>query len=100
RLRARRGARLTAISSGGVIPDQGDFDVLLEPDSQFIGTVNEDFALESLAGDIFQLGNTAYRILGIERGKLRVADAQGLPPSIPFWLGEAPARTAELSSAV
>ncbi len=100
RLRGRRGARLAAMMSGGTIPDQGDFEVHLEPEGHFIGTVNEDFALESLAGDIFQLGNAAYRILGVAQGRIRVADAHGQPPSIPFWIGEAPARTEELSLAV
>ena len=100
RLRGRRGARLTAITSGGTIPDNSDFQVLLEPESVVVGTVNEDFAVESLAGDIFQLGNTAYRIIRVERGVVRVEDAQGAPPTIPFWLGEAPARTEELSQSV
>src|SRR5438067_6039420 len=99
-LRGRRGARLTAITSGGAIPDTADYDVVLEPASQLVGTVNEDFAIESLAGDIFQLGNTSYRILRIEAGRVRVEDAHGQPPTIPFWLGEAPARSAELSQAV
>src|SRR5213079_3201246 len=76
------------------------YDVVLEPASQLVGTVNEDFAVESLAGDIFQLGNTSYRILRVEAGRVRVEDAHGQPPTIPFWLGEAPARTAELSQAV
>ena len=83
-LRARRGARLTAITSGGAIPDTADYEVVLEPQSQRVGTVHEDFAVESLAGDVFQLGNTAYRILRVERGKVRVEDAQGAPPTIPF----------------
>jgi ATP-dependent Lhr-like helicase len=100
RLRARKGARLTALTSGGAIPDNADYAVLLEPTGTFIGTVNEDFAVESMAGDIFQLGNHSYRILRIESGKVRVEDARGAPPSIPFWLGEAPTRTAELSVAV
>lgn len=100
RLRARKGARLTALVSGGAIPDNFDFDVILEPTSTFIGTVNEDFAIESMAGDIFQLGNNSWRILRVESGKLRVEDAHGLPPTIPFWFGEAPGRTAELSFAV
>ena len=99
-LRARRGARLTAITSGGAIPDTADYEVVLEPAAQKVGTVHEDFAVESMAGDIFQLGNTAYRVLRVERGKLRVEDAQGLPPTIPFWLGEAPGRSDELSFAV
>ncbi len=99
-LRGRRGARLTALTSGGTIPDNADYQVLLEPENHFIGTVNEDFAVESLSGDIFQLGNKSYRILRVERGVVRVEDAQGLPPSIPFWLGEAPGRSDELSRSV
>ncbi|HSD59834.1 MAG TPA: DEAD/DEAH box helicase, partial [Burkholderiales bacterium] len=99
-LRGRRGARLTALTSGGTIPDTADYQVILEPESQFIGTVNEDFAVESLAGDVFQLGNASYRILRIERGIVRVEDARGLAPNIPFWLGEAPGRSDELSQAV
>ena len=89
-LRGRRGARLTALTSGGTIPDTADYQVLLEPENQTIGSVNEDFAVESLAGDIFQLGNTAYRIMRVERGVVRVEDARGQAPTIPFWLGEAP----------
>ena len=99
-LRARRGARLTAITSGGAIPDTADYEVVLEPQSQRVGTVHEDFAVESMAGDIFQLGNTSYRVLRVERGKMRVEDAQGAPPTLPFWLGEAPGRSDELSFAV
>src|SRR5689334_7167969 len=99
-LRARRGARLTALTSGGAIPDTADYDVVLEPAGQLVGTVNEDFAVESLAGDVFQLGNTSYRIRRIEAGRVRVEDAQGQAPNIPFWLGEAPARSDELSLAV
>jgi ATP-dependent Lhr-like helicase len=100
RLRARRGARLAAITSGGAIPDVGDYRVVLEPTETFVGTLNEDFAIESMPGDIFQLGNTSYLILKVESGQVRVADAQGQPPSIPFWIGEAPARTPELSEEV
>ncbi len=99
-LRARRGGRLTAITSGGAIPDNADYRVMLEPEAQLVGTVNEDFAVESLQGDVFQLGNTSYRILRVERGTVRVEDARGQPPSIPFWLGEAPGRSTELSQAV
>jgi len=99
-LRARKGARLTAITCGGAIPDNADYQVVLEPAGIFVGTLNEDFAIESLAGDIFQLGNTSYRILRVEAGRVRVEDAKGQPPSIPFWLGEAPARTDELSASV
>jgi ATP-dependent Lhr-like helicase len=99
-LRPRKGARLTAITSGGVIPDNADYKVMLEPEGHLVGTVNEDFAVESLQGDVFQLGNTSYRILRVERGTVRVEDAHGQPPSIPFWLGEAPGRTEELSAAV
>jgi ATP-dependent Lhr-like helicase len=99
-LRPRRSARLTAITSGGTIPDNADYQVLLEPQATFVGTVNEDFAVESLQGDIFQLGNVSYRILRVEQGKVRVEDAHGEPPTIPFWLGEAPGRSDELSYSV
>src|SRR5438128_689682 len=99
-LRGRRGARLTALTSGGTIPDNADYQVLLEPENHFIGTVNEDFAVESLAGDIFQLGNKSYQIIRVERGVVRVEDAHGMAPTIPFWLGEAPGRSDELSAAV
>ncbi len=100
RIKGRRNARLTAITSGGTIPDTADYAVLLEPQAQTIGSVHEDFAIESMAGDIFQLGNASYRILRVERGKLRVEDAHGLPPSIPFWVAEAPGRSDALSLAV
>jgi len=100
RLRERKGARMTALTSGGTIPEAGDYTVVLEPQADKIGTVNEDFAVESIAGDVFQLGNTSYRILRVEPGKVRVEDAQGAAPNIPFWLGEAPGRSDELSFAV
>jgi ATP-dependent Lhr-like helicase len=100
KLRARRGARLTALTCGGAIPDNAEYRVILEPAGEFIGTVDEDFAIESMAGDIFQLGNASWRVLRLDAGNLRVEDAQGLPPSIPFWFGEAPGRTRELSLAV
>jgi ATP-dependent Lhr-like helicase len=99
-LRGRRGSKLTAVTSGGTIPDNADYSVILEPQALNIGSVNEDFAVESIAGDIFQLGNTSYRILRIEAGRVRVEDAQGMPPNIPFWMGEAPGRSAELSLSV
>ena len=97
RIMARKRARITAITGGGAIPDVADFQVLQEPDGTFIGTLNEDFAIESNIGDIFQLGNTSWRVLKVERGIMRVADARGEPPSVPFWLGEGPSRTPELS---
>jgi len=100
RLLARKGARLTALTCGGAIPDNADYRVILEPAGEFIGTVDEDFAIESMAGDIFQLGNASWKVLKLEAGVLRVEDAQGQPPSIPFWFGEAPGRTHELSLAV
>ena len=84
RLRGRAGGRMTALMSGGNIPDTGDYNVLLEPESITIGSVNEDFAIESMAGDIFQLGNASYRIIRVEAGRVRVEDAQGQPPTIPF----------------
>jgi ATP-dependent Lhr-like helicase len=100
RLRGRRGARMLALTSGGAIPETADYRVLLEPEGTFIGTVNEDFAVESMAGDVFQLGNASWRMLRIQAGTVRVEDAHGEPPGIPFWLGEAPARSDELSQAV
>ena len=100
KLRPRDGLRLTAVTCGGTIPDTADYAVVLSPHDIMVGTVNEDFAVESMAGDVFQLGNTSYRILRVEAGRVRVEDAEGMPPSIPFWLGEAPARSDEVSSAV
>jgi ATP-dependent Lhr-like helicase len=102
KLRARRGARLAAITSGGAIPDNALFTVVAQPEEIVVGTVDEDFAVESLAGDIFLLGNTSWRIARVEAksGKMLVEDAHGAPPNIPFWRGEAPARTAELSQHV
>jgi ATP-dependent Lhr-like helicase len=100
KIRSRKGSRLSAITNGGAIPEVFDYRVVLEPDGHFVGTLNEDFAIESLPGDVFQLGNTSWRILRIGNGVVRVADAQGQPPSMPFWLGEAPARSEEMSVAV
>jgi ATP-dependent Lhr-like helicase len=99
-VRGRRNAMMTATTSGGTIPDTADYAVVLEPQGIQVGTVNEDFAVESLAGDVFQLGNQSYRIVRIETGRVRVEDAQGQPPNIPFWFGEAPGRSDELSVAV
>lgn len=100
RVRARRGARLTAVTCGGAIPDNADYDVIAEPNGELVGTVNEDFAIESLPGNIFQLGNTSWRVLRVESTGLRVEDAAGQPPNMPFWFGEAPARSPEFSAAV
>lgn len=100
RLRGRRGARLATLTSGGAIPETADYRVLADPDDSFVGTVNEDWAIESAVGDIFLLGSTSWRIRRVESGVVRVVDAHGAPPSVPFWLGEAPARTAELSREV
>ncbi len=99
-VRGRRGTRTLAITSGGAIPEVADYRVVLEPEETFIGTLNEDFAIESMAGDVFQLGNTSWRITQVLSGVVRVTDAKGEPPSIPFWFGEAPARSDELSRAV
>jgi len=96
-LRARRGSRLLSLTSGGAIPEVADYRVVLEPEETFIGTLNEDFAIESMAGDIFQLGNTSWQITQVVSGTVRVRDARGAPPTIPFWFGEAPARSDELS---
>src|SRR5437867_9067160 len=100
RLRGRRGARLVALTSGGAIPDNADYRVVLGLYEPFVGTVKGDVADESMAGDIFQLGTASWRILRVNSGVVRVEDAKGQPPGIPFWLGEAPARTSELSDAV
>jgi ATP-dependent Lhr-like helicase len=100
RLKGRRGARLAALTSGGAIPETADYRVVVDPDDVFVGTINEDFAIESMVGDVFLLGSTSWRIRRVERGVVRVTDAKGATPTVPFWLGEAPARTAELSSEV
>jgi ATP-dependent Lhr-like helicase len=100
RIMARKRARIPATTGGGAIADVADYRVCQEPDGTFVGTLNEDFAVEANVGDIFQLGNTSWRILKVERGIVRVADAKGQPPSIPFWLGEGPSRTAELSAEI
>ncbi len=100
KLRGRRGSKLIAVTNGGAIPDLFDYDVILSPSGLRIGTLNEDFSFESIPGDIFQLGNTSYRILKVEQGRVLVEDARGQPPNIPFWIGEAPARTVEMSQAV
>jgi ATP-dependent Lhr-like helicase len=100
RLRGRRGARLAALTSGGAIPDNANYDVVLEPEGTVIGNVDEDFAIESMAGDIILLGNSSWRIRRVEPGRVRVEDAAGAAPTIPFWLGEGPARTRELSAEV
>ncbi len=100
RLRGRKNARHAAIVSGGAIPETAQYDVVLEPQDIRIGQVDEDFAVESMAGDIFQLGNSSWQIVRVESGRVRVADAHGQSPTIPFWVGEAPARSDELSFAV
>ena len=99
-LKGRRGAPLAAMTSGGAIPENADYDVIAEPEDTFVGTVNEDFAIESLKGDVFLLGNTAWKVRRVESGRMRVEDAHGQPPTIPFWLGEAPGRTTELSDEI
>src|SRR5205085_7770071 len=99
-LRARRSARLAALTSGGAIPETADYRVVTEEDNTFVGTVNEDFAIETLSGDVFLLGNTSWRIRYVRGGQVVVNDAQGAPASIPFWLGDAPGRTVELSEAL
>jgi ATP-dependent Lhr-like helicase len=99
-LRPRRGARLAALTSGGAIAEVGDYRVLLDPDNTVVGTVNEDFAIESMVGDVFLLGTHSWRVRRVESGVVRVVDAEGMHPTIPFWMGEAPSRTTELSAAV
>src|SRR5579872_7176202 len=100
RLRGRRGARIAAITSGGAIPETANYNVVAEPDGQVVGTLDEDFAVESMAGDIFLLGTNSWKIRRVEPGVVRVEDAHGAPPSIPFWNGEGPGRTLELSREV
>jgi ATP-dependent Lhr-like helicase len=99
-LRSRRGARIAALTSGGAIPEVADYRVVADPDETFIGTIGEDFAIDSLPGDVFLLGSTSWRIRRVEAGVVRVVDADGAKPNIPFWAGEAPARTEELSDEV
>ncbi|HVC25337.1 MAG TPA: DEAD/DEAH box helicase, partial [Acidimicrobiales bacterium] len=99
-VRARRGARLTASTSGGAIPELADYRVVLEPEDVLVGTVNEDWAVEAMAGDVFLLGSASWRIRRVEQGTVRVVDAHGAAPTLPFWLGEAPARTDELADHV
>jgi len=99
-VRGRPAARLTALQNGGAIPDHFDYEVVILPQGHRIGTLNEDFAFESVPGDIFQLGNTSYRMLKIEQSRVLVEDAHGQPPTIPFWLGDKPGRSDELSMAV
>jgi ATP-dependent Lhr-like helicase len=100
RLRGRRGARLATLTSGGAIPETGDYRVLLEPGDVFVGTVNEDFAIESMQGDVFLLGTHPWQVVQVTNGVMRVRDAAGKHPTVPFWLGEAPGRTDELSEEV
>ena len=100
RLRATKRASITALTSGGAIPDTGQYRVVLEPEGTLVGSLDEDFAVEANGGDVFQLGNASWQILRVEPGVVRVADARGAPPTIPFWLGEGPARTDELAAAV
>src|ERR671917_1537668 len=100
RLRGRRGARLATLTSGGAIPETGDYRVLMEPGDVFVGTVNEDFAIESFQGDVFLLGSHPWQVVQVTNGVMRVRDATGKHPTIPFWLGEAPGRTDELSEEV
>src|ERR1019366_8384260 len=100
RLRGRRGAKLAAITSGGAIPESSAYAVIAEPEGKMVGTIDEDFAVESLTGDVFLLGTQSWRVRHVGQGKMRVEDAHGAQPSIPFWLGEAPGRSVELSAAV
>lgn len=100
KIRGRKGAKLTALTSGGAIPDNFDYEVVLDPEDTVIGTLNEDFALESAPGDVFILGNHSWMVLRVDGLKVRVKDAGGLPPSVPFWLGEGRGRSFQLSEAV
>src|SRR5436305_10627494 len=99
-LSGRRSSRLVALQNGGAIPDTAQYQVIAEPEGALIGHLDEDFAIESLAGDVFLLGNDSWRIRRVEAGRVRVENAHGSPPTGPFWNGEAPGRTPELSQAV
>src|SRR5437764_3144179 len=99
-LSGRRSSRLVALQNGGAIPDTAQYQVIAEPEGALIGHLDEDFAIESMAGDIFLLGNDSWRIRRVEMGRVRVENAHGQPPNLPFWNGEAPGRTAELSREV
>src|SRR5581483_4656598 len=99
-VKARRGLRIAAITSGGAIPETAQYAVIAEPEGVTIGQVDEDWAVESMAGDIFLLGNASWKIRRVEAGRVRVENAHGAPPSVPFWNGEAPGRTPELSEEV
>lgn len=100
RVKGRRGARLAAITSGGAIPENAAYSVIAEPEGKSVGTIDEDFAVESITGDVFLLGTHSWRIRHVGQGVVRVEDAHGAQPSIPFWLGEAPGRSIELSEMV
>jgi ATP-dependent Lhr-like helicase len=100
RVRARRGSNLIALTNGGAIPDMFDYQVVLDPEDTVVGTLNEDFALEALPGDVFTLGTHSWQMLRIDGLKVRVRDAQGMQPTIPFWFGEGLGRTVELSQSV
>ena len=100
RLSTRRGANLLALTNGGAIPDMFDYQVVLDPEDIVVGSLNEDFALEALPGDVFTLGTHSWQMLRIDGLKVRVRDAEGMQPTIPFWFGEGPGRTKELSESV
>ncbi|GIT63612.1 MAG: hypothetical protein Ct9H300mP22_0120 [Gammaproteobacteria bacterium] len=100
KIRARRGANLVSITNGGAIPDMFDYQVVLDPEDIVVGSLNEDFALEALPGDVFTLGTHAWQMLRVDGLKVRVRDADGIQPTIPFWFGEGPGRTRELSNSV
>lgn len=100
RVKARRGGRLAALTSGGAIPEMGNYSVIAEPEGKTVGTVDEDFAVESITGDVFLLGTQSWRIRHVGQGTVRVEDARGAQPSVPFWLGEAPGRSVALSQSV
>lgn len=100
KVRPRRGASLAAIGGAGAIPDTGEYRVVLEPDGVTVGSLDEDFAIESSPGDVFLLGTHAWRVTRVESSVVRVIDATGQAPTAPFWFGESPGRTIELSAAV
>ncbi|HEX9249311.1 MAG TPA: hypothetical protein VF856_07410, partial [Gemmatimonadaceae bacterium] len=99
RLIGSRAARMTAVISGGTIPDRGLYTVNL-PDRTRLGELDEEFVHESRMGDVFQLGSSTWRIAAIEHDRVVVTPAPGTPARMPFWHGEYMARSLMLSHRV
>ncbi|HEY3281818.1 MAG TPA: ATP-dependent helicase [Armatimonadota bacterium] len=96
RLYPERGARMLAYRSSGVIPDVADYDVYLQEKKTVVGQLDEGFVEELRGGDIFILGSSSWRVLGIEKGRVMVEAVYGLAPTIPYWTGDRDSRTFDL----